>query len=90
MASAAEDGREEEPCTDVDSERGRAECARERDVAERVAGEHLRAQHDEPADEAAGDRDEAAGDERVAHELVREHQASTRASTYAANASDVM
>ena len=34
-----------------------------------------RAQHDEVADQPAGERDEGAGEQRVAHELVREHQA---------------
>ena len=88
---AAEDGGEEEPRPQVDAERCGRERSRERDVAQCVACEHLRAQHDEPADEPAGDSDDAPGDERVAHELLREHQRrTTRASTYTANDSDVM
>ena len=41
-------------------------------------GEHLRAQHDEVADRARGERDRRAGEERVADELLREHQRSRR------------
>ena len=86
---AAADGGDEEAGADVDAERGGGERPGERDVAERVAREDLRAQHDEAADEPACEPDEAAGDERVAHELLREHQARIRATRYAANESDV-
>ena len=57
----------------VDADRERGERARERDVAQRVGAEHLAAQHDEVADESARGRDRGAGEERVAHERVREH-----------------
>ncbi len=67
--------RGEQPDPDVDPGGGRGERAGERDVAERVAGEHLRAQHDEVADQPAGERDRGAGQEGVADELLREHQA---------------
>ena len=46
----------------------------ERNVAERVAGEHLRTQDDEVADEPTCGPREGARKQRVAHELVREHQ----------------
>ena len=42
-------------------------------MSERVRGEDLVAQHDEVADQAGGERDAAAGDEGVAHEVEREH-----------------
>ena len=43
-------------------------------MTERVAGEHLGAEHDEIADQAARERDRGAGEQRVAEELVGEHQ----------------
>ena len=58
----------------------RCERAGEGDVAEGVAGEDLCAEDDEVADQAAGEPDEGARDQRVAHELVREHQAGSGAS----------
>ena len=75
--------RQEEARLQVDAEGGGGERAGEGDVAECVAGEHLGPQDDEVADEPAGESDEAAGEERVAHELVREHQpaVATRTST---------
>src|SRR5207247_6983509 len=76
---AAEDAGDEEPYEDVQPENGRCERTREGDVTERVAGEHLGAKDDEVAHEAAGDADEAPGDERVAHELVGEHQTASAA-----------
>jgi len=69
-----EHGRAEEPDPRVDTQRRSAERARERDVAERVAGEDLGAEHEEVPDQAAGDGDEAPRQERVAHELVAQHQ----------------
>ena len=78
------DRRGEEADAQVDAgERGR-EHAGERDVAQRVAGEDLRAQHDEVADGAAGERDRRAGEERVADELVRQHQRARAAAPSAA------
>ena len=43
-------------------------------MAERVAGEDLGSQDDEVTDEPAPEADEAARDQRVAHEFVGEHQ----------------
>jgi hypothetical protein len=48
---------------------------------ERVAREDLRTQDDEIADETARNADERAREERVAHELVGEHQAAAAAGT---------
>ena len=70
-----QDRRGEQPDADVDPGGGGGERAGERDVAERVAGEHLRAQDDEVADQPARERDRGAGEPGVADELVREHQA---------------
>ncbi len=74
MPRATEHAGGEQADAHVDADRGGGERAGERDVAERVAREHLRAQHHEVADEPAGQRDERAGEEGVAHERVREHQ----------------
>ena len=63
----------EEPDPNVDPERGRRERACEGNVAECVAREDLRTEHEEVADEPAGGADERAGEERVAHELLGEH-----------------
>ena len=65
----------EQADADVDPGGGRGERAGERDVAERVAGEHLRAEHDEVADQPARERDRGAGEPSVADELLREHHA---------------
>ena len=51
------DRRREQPEPEVDPGERRREHAGEGDVAERVAREHLCAQHDEVADRAAGDGD---------------------------------
>ena len=53
------------------------DLAREGNVPERVPGEQLPPQHHEPAAGAARERDEGAGQQRVAHEFVAEHQAIT-------------
>ena len=63
------------PSRGVDAERERAERAGERDVAERVAGEDLAAQHHEVADQPGQRRDRHAGEERVPHERVGEQVA---------------
>ena len=39
-------------------------------MRQRVGAEHLRAQHQEVADEAGGQRDEGAGEQRVLHERL--------------------
>ena len=67
-------GRREQPDALVDAGGGGSQRAGEGDVAERVAGEDLRAQDDEVAEQAARDRDQRAGEQRVAHERQREHQ----------------
>ena len=74
-SSAISDRGGEQPDADVDPGGGGGERAGEGDVAERVAGEHLRAEHDEVADQAARERDRGAGQPGVADELVREHHA---------------
>src|SRR5262249_25674981 len=71
----APDRGEEEPRAEAYSGRRGRERTGEGDVAERVAGEHLRSEDDDVADEPACERDERPREERVAHELVREHQA---------------
>src|SRR5207253_941357 len=76
---AAEDGGREEAGENIEAEDGGGEGAGEGDVAQRVAGEDLCPEDHEVADQAARDADEAAGDERVTHELVREHQAASSA-----------
>ena len=76
---SAENRHDEEPGEGVEAEHGRCERAREGDVAQGVAGEDLRSQDDEVADQAAGDCHEGAGDERVAHELVGQHHATSGA-----------
>ena len=47
--------------------------AREADVGQGVGGEGVLPHDDEVADQAGGDRDERAADERVAHEVGLEH-----------------
>ncbi len=69
-----DDRQREQPDADVEPEHCGADRADERDVAERVAGEHLGAQHDQPSDRPARERDERPGEVRVADELVREHR----------------
>ena len=49
--------------------------AGEADMRQRMAGEGLRAQHEEESDEPADHRDDAGGGERVLHEVIREHGA---------------
>ena len=66
--AAAEDAGEQ-----VESGEHPAESSRERHVAERVGREDLVPQDDEIADEPGRERDAAPSDERVAHELEREH-----------------
>ena len=61
----------------VHSRRSRRQRTREGDVTERVAREHLSAQHHEPAAHAARQRDERAREQRIAHEFLAEHQAIT-------------
>ena len=60
----------EQADADVDPGGGRGERAGERDVAERVAGEHLRAEHDEVADHPARERNRGTGEPGVADELL--------------------
>ena len=67
------------PTRGVEPGRRGAERAGEGDVAERVAGEHLRAQHHEVAHQAAGQRDQRAGQQGVADERLREHAQAPRA-----------
>ena len=43
------------------------------DVGQRVAGEHLAAEHDEVADQSRQQRDRGAGEQRVLDERVAEH-----------------
>ena len=59
----------------VDPGRGGRQRTRERDVAERVTSEELPSQDDEPAAHSAGERDEAAGEQRVTHVFLAQHQA---------------
>ena len=81
---AAENRRGVEADQDVEAEDGCGQRAGEGDVAQRVAGEDLGAENDEVPDQAAGESDETARDQRIAHELVREHQAPSSASGAAA------
>ncbi len=74
-ASAIADRGREQSDPDVDSGGGGRERAGERDVAERVAGEHLGAEHNEVPDQPARERDRGTGEPGVADELLREHQA---------------
>src|SRR6185436_2310454 len=76
----AEDRRGEDAREDVEPQDGGRQAARKSDVAKSVAGEDLGSEDDEVADQSAGEPDESAGDQRVAHELVREHQAASSAS----------
>ena len=73
-----EDAGDEEADAQVDTEGERCERAREGDVAERVAGEHLPPEHHEVADESGGEGDQGARNERIVHEWVREHVADPR------------
>ena len=68
------DGRDEETQPWVATGGERDQAAGDGDVAERVPGEDLVAEHDEVTDEAGGDRDRGPGDERGAHEVVGEHR----------------
>ena len=67
------DRRGEQPDAGVEPGGRRRQRAGEGDVAEGVAGEHLRPQHHEVAHQAARQRDEAAGQQCVAEELLPEH-----------------
>ena len=70
----------------VDPGGGRGQRAGEGDVAEGVAGEHLPAQHDEPAATPQASAMKRARQQRVAHEFLREHQAITPAGAGSARA----
>jgi len=74
---AGSDRRDEQADSLIGAGRRRRQRPRKGHVAERIAREHLRAQHDEPATYATGERDERARQQRVAHELGAEHQAIT-------------
>ena len=70
-------GEADEPGERRKAEQRRAGRAGETDVAERVAGEGLAAQHQEIADRARQDRRDAGGREGGAHEVVFKHGRAT-------------
>ena len=65
------DGGGEQPEPQVDPGGQRGQRAGVGDVRQRVAGEHLAAQHDEVADQPGQQRDRGAGEQRVLDERLR-------------------
>ncbi len=76
-----ENGGGEEADTEIEADRRRGQGTREGDVAEGITGEDLASEHDEVADCAAGERGRRPGEQRVANELLPEHQLVASSST---------